>query len=86
MKKMNKRECLEFIISKMREEHEKRTEAKTWEEYNSINCYEECKNVCAENGYTDECFYDLWTRANTTIAREQGIYPNLPLYMRMRRG
>lgn len=77
---MNKKECLEFVISKLREQDEKRTKAKTWEEYNSADCFEECEKICKENGYIKECFYDIWDKAVTKIARENGIHQELPLY------
>lgn len=74
MKKMNKTECIEFIVKMMKERDEKRKKAKTMKEYMSLDCFEECEKVCAESGYTKDCFYDLWTRATRIIAIENGVY------------
>lgn len=74
MAKMNKSECINFIVEKMKEQDEKRKSAKTMKEYISFDCFEECEKVCAENGYTKDCFSDLWTRATRIIAIVNGVY------------
>lgn len=62
---MNKRECIEMI----KIEQEKSWEAPT-DFAKRAKAYEKAKQICAENGYVDECFSDLWNKATDERARE----------------
>lgn len=50
---MNKLECINFILNALINNTER----------TSIKVYEECKAVCKQNGYTGECFVQLWQAA-----------------------
>lgn len=65
---MTKRECINYIKKAQEEAHKeqlRRMKAKATNIAETISeCYNHCKRVCAENGYTSSCFVTLWNKAS----------------------
>lgn len=70
---MTKRECINYIKKAQEEAHGeqlRRMKAKTPNIAEAmIECYNNCEQVCAENGYDGKCFVELWNRATDEKAR-----------------
>lgn len=82
---MTKAELVNLIYEKMKETSEKQDKAKTTREWMDLsnNNYEECKKIGIQNGCVGQCFDMLWEKARVKIAREQGIYPDSPSYVKV---
>lgn len=50
---MNKLECVNYILNALISNKER----------TSYKVYEDCKEVCKQNGYTGECFVQFWQKA-----------------------
>ena len=74
---MTKRECRDYISQKLNEYHDeqlRRIKNKTGNAHDAITeCYEHCKQICADNGYVGECYYNLWNMAIHRLHKKNKI-------------
>ena len=64
---MTKAECIILIRKAQEEAHKeqlKRMKAKEPNIHEVMSeCYNRCKQICANNGYVGKCFVELWHKA-----------------------
>lgn len=65
-KLMNKLECVDYILNALISNTER----------TSYKVYEECMEVCKQNGYTGECFVQLWQKACKKHGAMLGVRDN----------
>lgn len=63
---MNKRECVDYILNALVSNAER----------HYYGVYEKCREVCRQNGYTGECFVQLWKAACRKHASMMGVRDN----------
>lgn len=66
-KLMNKRECVDYIVNAIIIRNKERQ---------SYKVYEECRELCKQNGYEGECFVQLWNKACKKHAAMLGVRDN----------